>query len=298
MKEDQEVKNKPTASVGARINDFRQIRSVNHKLRSVKNQTVNSRKGLARPMLSRKNNHRMDIAKSQNIQRHSLQKNRKNLVEASKPALETRPAPHPLTSKAEQKMAIKNKTMTKPPHRTAKEIKETAIEKALSRAETPKKAKNANPFKKHLKAFNLVTIGLTLFVVLGFLAYIYMPFFSVNIANAQAGIKATYPEYRPDGYSLDGPVSFSSGEVRIKFKANTGNGNFTIKQTKSSWDSSAVKNKVNQESKGEFMTNEEKGLTIFTYNGNAAWVNGGILYNITGDTLLSVEQILKIATSL
>ena len=80
MKEDQEVKNKPTASVGARINDFRQIRSVNHKLRSVKNQTVNSRKGLARPMLSRKNNHRMDIAKSQNIQRHSLQKNRKNLV--------------------------------------------------------------------------------------------------------------------------------------------------------------------------------------------------------------------------
>ena len=125
-----------------------------------------------------------------------------------------------------------------------------------------------------------------------------MPSLSVRIASIQAGISATYPEYSPNGYSLNGPVQFSDNEVVINFRANTGNTKFVIKQSKSSWDSSAVKNKVSNDSKGEFITTEEKGLTIYTYNGNASWVNGGILYAITGDAPLSGDQIRRIATSL
>jgi hypothetical protein len=127
-----------------------------------------------------------------------------------------------------------------------------------------------------------------------------MPNISVKIASAQAGIKATYPEYHPDGYNMDGSVSYADNQVTINFRANTGNSKFAIKQSKSSWDSSAVKMQINKESNNQTNETKEGGLTIYTYNdnSNAAWVNGGILYTITGDAKLSGEQIRHIATSL
>ena len=135
-------------------------------------------------------------------------------------------------------------------------------------------------------------------VAVGYFTYLNVPIISVKIASAQAGINATYPDYCPDGYSLNGPVQYADGEVSINFNANTGNNKFVIKQSRSLWDSSAVKNKVNEDSNGEFITTEENGLTIYTYGDNAIWVNGGILYSISGDTRLSNDQIRKIAISL
>ena len=40
------------------------------------------------------------------------------------------------------------------------------------------------------------------------------------------------------------------------------------------------------------------GLTIYSGGKEATWVNGGILYQISGDANLSNDQIQKIATSL
>ena len=133
----------------------------------------------------------------------------------------------------------------------------------------------------------------------GYLTYMNLPVLSVKIAATQAGINATYPDYRPDGYKIDGPVSFTSGQVTINFVANTGTSRFSIKQSKSTWDSSAVLDNVVRPAVGEkYITNQEQGLTIYTYNGNATWVNGGILYNIQGDAPLSGDQLRHIATSL
>jgi hypothetical protein len=44
----------------------------------------------------------------------------------------------------------------------------------------------------------------------------------------------------------------------------------------------------------------DKGKTIYLYNNgaNAAWVNGGVLYQITGNANLSSDQIVSIADSL
>lgn len=61
---------------------------------------------------------------------------------------------------------------------------------------------------------------------------------------------------------------------------------------------SAVKAKAEQDASGEVTTTSERGLTIFTYKNNAIWVNGGILYSISGDASLSGDQIRQIATSL
>lgn len=85
----------------------------------------------------------------------------------------------------------------------------------------------------------------------------------------------------------------------MKFAANGGPQNFTVSQTKSNWDSSTVLDRYIKEKAGDnYITYSERGLTIYTYDGNAAWVNGGIFYTITGDAPLSSDQIRRIATSM
>jgi hypothetical protein len=203
---------------------------------------------------------------------------------------------HPLTKIVEQR---RQSTIVAPKTNqpmSLKEIKEQTINEAIKKPV----AKDSKPnfFKKHLKFINIFSISLAALLVIACVLYLFMPNISVKIASAQAKISATFPEYRPDGYRVNGPVIFSNGEVVINFKSNTNDSKFAIKQSKSSWDSSAVRNRVNKDSGGEFITTEEKGLTIYTYNGNAAWVNRGILYSIEGNAALSGDQIRRIATSL
>ena len=126
-----------------------------------------------------------------------------------------------------------------------------------------------------------------------------MPNLSVRVAAAQAGIDATYPSYRPDGYKLNGPVAYNQGEVSMKFAANAGPQDFTIVQSKTNWDSSAAKeNYVKPKWGDNVMQYTEHGLTIYAHDGDAAWVNNGILYTIDGDAPLSASQIRGIATSM
>ena len=95
------------------------------------------------------------------------------------------------------------------------------------------------------------------------------------------------------------PVTFSDGEVTLRFTSNSGPGEYTIVQSRSSWDSSAVLDNVVKKSAGDnYVTTQERGLTIYSYENNATWVNGGILYTIESDAPLSGEQIRHIATSL
>lgn len=279
-------------SVGRKITDMKPIKSVNHRIQIPKKRTVSL--DIKRSSLSRKSRQSMDVSVSSSVSKfHNAKQIHK--TPAIKEPDHIKPVKHPLIAKTEEIQAKKNLKPTIV-EKSAKQIKNEAIEKALN---TPKsEEKKASFFKKHSKKFNIFSASVVFIMFAGCLLYIYMPALSVNIASAQAGINASYPEYQPDGYSLDGPVSYSNNEVVISFKANTGNTKFSIKQSKSTWDSSAVRNKVNKDSKGEFTTTEEKGLTIYTYNSNAAWVNGGVLYNITGNAPLSGEQVRKIATSL
>jgi hypothetical protein len=144
-------------------------------------------------------------------------------------------------------------------------------------------------------------LSATLAIVLlgGYVTYLNMPALSVRVAAAQAGIDAGYPNYRPDGYALNGPVTYSQGEVAMNFKANGGNQTFTLNQSKSGWDSAALlDNYVTPKAGSDYTPYTERGLTIYTYGNNAAWVNGGILYTIQGNAPLSSTQMREIATSL
>lgn len=57
-------------------------------------------------------------------------------------------------------------------------------------------------------------------------------------------------------------------------------------------------NVVRPASGDNYIITQERGLTMYAFDGNAAWVNGGILYTIESDAALSGDQIRRIATSL
>lgn len=179
---------------------------------------------------------------------------------------------------------------------TAKQIKEEAISKALAapRVKMPK-IKRFNISRR----FTIVTAIFAVLIIGAYLTYVNIPSLSVSFAASQAGVKATYPEYRPDGFRLDQPVTYSEGVVTLKFASNSGAGDFTIVQRNSSWDSSAVLDNIVKKAAGDnYITTQERGLTIYSYQNSAVWVNGSILYTITSTAPLSGEQIRRIATSL
>lgn len=203
---------------------------------------------------------------------------------------------HPHVVKAHAKSEAKAQSLTSQLP-TASEKKDHAIQHAV--AETVKH----KPLKSRLQPrqrVSAVLSGVFALVLLGgYLTYLNMPALSVRVAAAQAGINAGYPDYRPDGYSLAGPVTYTDGRVSMEFKANGGNHKFSVNQTKSAWNSDAVlDNYVTPRAGSSYIPYAEHGLTIYTFDDNAAWVNGGILYTIEGDAPLSSEQIRRIATSL
>lgn len=179
-------------------------------------------------------------------------------------------------------------------------IKNEAISAALEKAPLKhKEAKKKSLLARHPRLLNIASASLALVLLGGYFTYINLPSLSVRVAAAQAGINASYPEYHPDGYSLSGAVAYKEGEVSMKFAANGGPQNFTITQTKSSYDSEAVLDNYVKPKVGEnYIPFTERGLKIYAYGGNAAWINGGILYTIDGDAPLSNSQIGNIAKSL
>lgn len=216
-----------------------------------------------------------------------------------KPQVHSAPAAHPAVAKAHALSAHKAQHGSTPhTPQSASHIKNEALARAV--ANVPKPGKPHKPsFFKRQRAGSIVAATFALVLLGGYFTYLNMPSLSVRVAAAQAGINAAYPDYRPDGYALHGPVTYADGRVSMNFKANASEANFTVNQSQSSWDSSAVlDNHVLPKAGSSYMPFTERGLTIYTYSNNAAWVNGGILYTIEGDAPLSNEQIRRIATSL
>lgn len=209
----------------------------------------------------------------------------------------SRPAQlHPMVAKAHAQSAIKAQGLDRR-HPTANEIKENAITTAI--ASTHKRAPLRHRIQPRQRVMAVISATFALVLLGSYFTYLNMPAISVRVAAAQAGINASYPDYHPDGYALNGPVTYSDGRVSMNFKSNGGPHNFTVNQSKSSWNSEAVlDNYVTPHAGSNYIPYSVRGLTIYVFNDNAAWVNGGILYTIEGDAPLSSEQIQRIATSL
>ena len=284
-------KNKPVETK----NNIHNIHSLTHrsnKLRTQKNiSDIKSH--------TRNNSRSMDISRSNNVS-HFAPRNTSSSIKppVTKKRMDLEPIKHHSVNKTAIKSSgTKNLSIATKSNKSVNEDKKESIIDAPFKKNI--KQKN-NIFKRKTKLLNIFSISIVLLIILGYLTYLNIPSISVRIASAQAGIKATYPEYNPDGYSINGPILYNDGEVTINYRANSGKSIFVIKQSKSSWDSSAVKIQADKKSNNETSESKESGLTIYTYNNNtnAIWVNGGILYTISGDAKLSGEQIRHIATSL
>lgn len=191
-----------------------------------------------------------------------------------------------------------------PPSLNTRSVKEQLITEKMATAnvishdDKPKKAKKGL-FNRQPKLASMLTASFAIVLLGGYFTYLNMPGLSVRVAAAQADVAATFPDYHPDGYRFNGPVAFAPGQVAINFLANGGNTKYTVTEQKSSWDSQAVyDNVVAKAAEDNYVTNSQQGLTIYTFKGEAAWVNKGILYTISGDAPLSNEQLLRIAGSM
>jgi len=222
-----------------------------------------------------------------------------DLPQAAAPEPQNAPATtHPSVIKALQHHAIAHPAPQK--ELTGKELKDQLIKERLAEVgnSPAKKEKRANWLSRQPRLVTILSSTLALLILGGYLTYITLPSISLKVAASRAGVNATMPEYKPDGYSLDGPITYSPGEVVISYKSNTNDSGYKIVQKATNWDSQAVLDNYVGKLTDNYLTFQERGVTVYTFGNKAAWVNGGLLYTIDGNASLSSDQILHVATSL
>ena len=212
------------------------------------------------------------------------------------------PAAHPVAARAQAKHAASRQHTAAPAAiKPSQVLKNEAIADATERTVTTSHKKDVRAPKRQKRfsrALSVASASLGLLLLGGYLTYLSMPNISTRGAAAQAGIDASYPSYKPSGYSLAGPVAFQEGSVSMKFASAAAPVDYTLTQSRSGWDSTAVlDNYVAPKAGREYTTTAANGLTIYTFGQDAAWVSGGILYTISGNAPLSIDQIKRIATS-
>ncbi len=149
--------------------------------------------------------------------------------------------------------------------------------------------------KRHFTRTSLVTAALAVAILGGYMTYVSMPSLSIRVAANRAGVDSQIP-YTPNGYSLDGPVAYSPGQLTIKYRSNSGGSGYSITEQTTALDSrEAFTN--SHDSGASYTTEELNGVTVYYYGNNAAWVKDGVLYTLNGNHRLGSDQITKIVQS-
>jgi hypothetical protein len=152
-------------------------------------------------------------------------------------------------------------------------------------------------FRPQRMASTLAAVAAVI-VIGGFVTYVNKNSMQLQVASVKAGFKASMPTYEPEGYKKQ-PALTDNGKVAINYMAPDASSGFTLTQEASDWDSQTLFDTVVAESKTQFQTVQSSGRTIYVYGDNdAAWVDGGVLYKITGNAALKSDQIIKLAASM
>jgi hypothetical protein len=208
--------------------------------------------------------------------------------------------PHPETP-----LAVAPPIHAKPQQRATST---TSFHKALETANShhqasprPQKLRHRTAAKLGVsrRALNIASATLVVVLLTGFVAYQSAPNISMYVAANRAGFHGNLPGYTPGGFGMSGPVKAGPGVITVSFRSHIDNRSYTVIQKPSNWTSDSLRFNFFKptDSPTAFL---DKGKTIYLYNNgaNAAWVNGGVLYQITGNANLSSDQIVSIADSL
>lgn len=213
---------------------------------------------------------------------HELHRQAKLLAKAHAHHVKTQ---HHLSSQRFSSRAIKERLL------------EQQLEKALSHVERP--VETPSHLSPKARLASIVATCIMIIFLGGYLTYVNIPNFSIRLASASAGVDATLPKYQPNGFRLSGPILHAPGEVEVKYRQAGGDEQFKLVQRTSDWDPDALlENFVVKDSKNDYQVHSSQGLTVYTYDHKAAWVNGGVLHMIEGNAPLSNNQITRIAGSM
>ena len=217
--------------------------------------------------------------------------------------LSVKPAPAHHTK--EHKQAVSHHS--EPPIPTQNQlIKEHLVSQAIKDARVPeahhKRIKKHRVSKKlgvSPKVLHFGAGALAAVLLFGFVAYQNAPNISMQIASARAGFNAAIPGYKPSGFGLSGPIEYGPGQVTLNFKSNSDERNFHVTQKVSNWNSEALLTNFVATDDKSYQTYQDKGKTIYIYDGsNATWVSGGVWYQIEGNSSLSSDQLIRLASSI
>jgi hypothetical protein len=183
------------------------------------------------------------------------------------------------------------------------------LERALQAAEGHKEQFNEPRTRLHHKiakkiGVNARTIVVSMTVLAGLVfgglyAYQNVPKLAMRVAASRAGFNATLPDYNPSGFSFSGPVQYASGQVTVGYKSNTDERQYKLTQKTTDWTSESLLNNYIVSAEKSYQTYQDNGRTIYIYDeNNATWVSGGIWYQIEGDSQLTTDQLVRIASSL
>lgn len=179
---------------------------------------------------------------------------------------------------------------------------------ALSKAETHKQPtlkkqtwlhKTAKRLKSRSKLVNAGAVILIVIAVGGYFTYQNLPNLSMRLASARSSVAGSIPSYQPSGFNLAKHIEFKPGQIVINYRSNSDERTYQITQTASAWNSDTLKENYLAD-KQSIQSVQDKGKTIYLYNGNSAtWVDGKVWYKIDGtNSQLSSDQLLKVADSL
>ena len=128
-------------------------------------------------------------------------------------------------------------------------------------------------------------------------------FVSLNMPDVQfrataVQLNATYPNYLPRNYSPT-EIASENNTTTLSFENHTTKERFSITEEKSSWDSNSLLNNYVKEEYGDnYTVVREQGLTIYSGDNKATWVNGGVVYKLKIQKgSLTKKQISSIAVS-
>jgi hypothetical protein len=176
------------------------------------------------------------------------------------------------------------------------DIFEAAIAHATSHEQPAHKHRKHRSTRR--KFVNALAVVGTFLVIGGFVGYLNLPQLQLRVASVQAGFGASMPGYAPTGFALQDGVERSGSTVTLSFRS--GDQAFRITQQPSNWNSQTLLDNTLALS-DKYETVQKNGQTIYLYQNdgtNAAWVNGGVRYDLTGNADLSKQEIADIATSM
>lgn len=191
---------------------------------------------------------------------------------------------------------------------TPKDSRTRLLQKGLSAASNHQPVKSGRTKLRHRAANRLgvsprliavAAGGLATLLLGAFVAYQNVPNLAVRYASIKAGFHASLPGYKPAGFAINDNIQYSPGQITISFKANADEREYTITQKKTDWNSNDLHDNyvASAGSSGEF--NDSDGRKIYLYGeSNATWVDDGVWYNISGNSSLNTDQLIKISGSL